>query len=99
MTHKPDPLITFLETLEDVRRAASCRHNFTDILVIAVCAIIANADTWQDMEEFGKEKEDWLRTFLELPHGIPSQYPLTTHFTAPCACWTPTNFRSASPAG
>ena len=72
MTRKPDPLITFLETLEDVRRAASCRHNFTDILVIAVCAIIANADTWQDMEEFGKEKEDWLRTFLELPHGIPS---------------------------
>ena len=52
--------------------AASCQHNFTDILVIAACVIIANADTWQDMEEFGKEKEDWLRTFLELPHGIPS---------------------------
>ena len=72
MTRKPDPLITFPKTLEDVRRASSCRHNFTDMLVVAVCAIIGNADTWQDMEEFGKEKEDWLRTFLELPHGIPS---------------------------
>lgn len=72
MTHKPAPLITFLETLEDVRRAASCQHNFIDILVIAVCAIIANADTWEDMKEFGDEKEDWFRTFLELPNGIPS---------------------------
>jgi len=52
--------------------AASCQHNFTDILVIAACVIIANADTWQDMEEFGKEKKDWLRTFRELPRGIPS---------------------------
>ena len=72
MTHKPAPLITFLETLENVRRAVSCQHSFIDILVIAVCAIIANADTWEDMEEFGDEKEEWLRTFLELPNGIPS---------------------------
>lgn len=72
MTRKPTPLITFLETLEDTRRAASCQHNFIDILVIAVCAIIANADTWEDMQEFGVEKEEWLRTFLKLPHGISS---------------------------
>ncbi|WP_187300048.1 ISAs1 family transposase [Endozoicomonas montiporae] len=65
-------MISFLETIEDTRRAASCQHNFIDILVIAVCAIIANADTWEDMQEFGEEKEDWLRTFLELPHGIPA---------------------------
>ena len=61
-----------LETLEDVRRAASCQHNFIDILVITVCAITANANTWEEMEEFGDEKEGWLCTFLELPNGIPS---------------------------
>ncbi|PJE77329.1 hypothetical protein CI610_03753 [invertebrate metagenome] len=72
MTLKPAPLITFLETLEDTRRTASCDHNFIDILVIGICAIIANADTWEDMEEFGTEKEEWFRTFLELPKGIPS---------------------------
>ena len=72
MTQKPTRLTTFLETLEDIRRADSCAHNFIDILVIAVCAIIANADTCEDMEEFGNEKEEWFRTFLELPEGIPS---------------------------
>lgn len=72
MRLKPAPLITLLLKLEDTRRSKSCLHNFIDILVIAVCAIIANADTWEDMQEFGEEKEDWFRTFLELPHGIPS---------------------------
>ena len=46
-----------LGILEDVRRAASCQHNFIDTLVIAVCAITANTDTWEEMEEFGDEKE------------------------------------------
>ena len=69
---KPGPLITFLETLEDTRRAASCDHKFIDILVIAVCAIICDADTWEDMQGFGEDKEDWFRQFLELPSGIPS---------------------------
>ena len=61
-----------MKKLKDNRRIDFCAHNFTDILVIAVCAIIANADTWEDMEESGKEKEEWFRTFLELPAGIPS---------------------------
>tara|TARA_B100001059_G_scaffold109863_1_gene109912 strand:- start:109 stop:1269 length:1161 start_codon:yes stop_codon:yes gene_type:complete len=72
MPLKPAPLITFLLKLEDTRRSASCFHNFIDILVIAICAILGNADTWEDMQEFGEDKEDWFRTFLELPHGIPS---------------------------
>ncbi len=73
MTVVPAPLIMFLSELSDPRkRASSCDHNFTDILVIAICAIISGADTWEEMQEFGEEKEDWFRSFLELPFGIPS---------------------------
>ncbi len=73
MPINPEPLIMFLNELTDPRkRASSCEHNFDDVLVIAVCAIICGADTWQDMQEFGEEKEDWFRLFLELPNGIPS---------------------------
>jgi predicted transposase YbfD/YdcC len=43
-----------------------------DIVVIAICAVICGADGWVDVEEFGKAKKEWLRTFLELPNGIPS---------------------------
>ena len=48
------------------------RHKLLDILVIAICAVICGADSWEDIELFGKAKEEWLRGFLELPHGIPS---------------------------
>lgn len=65
--------MTFLNELTDPRkRPNSCDHHFIDILVIAVCAIICGADTWQEMQEFGEDKEDWFRSFLELPNGIPS---------------------------
>ena len=57
--------------LEDPRRG-NRRHLLQDILVIAICAAICGADTWTDVELFGKAKEKWFKEFLELPHGIPS---------------------------
>ena len=57
-------------TLKDPRRVNSCEHLLLDI--IAICAVVANADDWQGVETFGHERHDWLKTFLELPNGIPS---------------------------
>jgi predicted transposase YbfD/YdcC len=48
------------------------RHKLVDILVIAFCAIICGARTYDDIEEFGKCKHTWLSVFLDLPNGIPS---------------------------
>jgi predicted transposase YbfD/YdcC len=47
-------------------------HKLEDILIIALCAVICGAETWVDIVDFARAKEVWLRTFLELPHGIPS---------------------------
>ncbi len=47
-------------------------HKLEDILVIVLCAVICGAETWVDIVDFARAKEAWLRTFLELPHGIPS---------------------------
>src|SRR5512147_2830359 len=65
-------LVECLSDLKDTRKLVGQDHKFIDILVIAVCAVICGADGFTGMENFGKAKEDWLRTFLELPHGIPS---------------------------
>lgn len=48
------------------------RHNLEDILVITILASICGADNWVEIAEFGKARESWLSTFLELPNGIPS---------------------------
>ena len=57
--------------LTDPRVERTKRHLLLDILVIAICAVICGADTWVEMEAYGKAKEGWLKQFLALPHGIP----------------------------
>jgi predicted transposase YbfD/YdcC len=47
-------------------------HKLIDIIAIAICAVICGAEGWVDIELFGKSKLPWLKTFLELPNGIPS---------------------------
>lgn len=58
--------------LPDPRIDRTKLHKLVDILVIAICAVIAGADNWEDIEEFGKVREEWFKTILELPNGIPS---------------------------
>ena len=48
------------------------RHLLSDVLVLTILASICGAETWTDVEEFGKSKLSWLKSFLQLPHGIPS---------------------------
>ncbi len=59
-------------TLEDPRIERSKRHKLLDIITIAICAIICGADSWVHIEMFGRSKEEWFKSFLELPNGIPS---------------------------
>ena len=58
--------------LEDPRVGRAKRHNLTDVIAIAICAVICGANGWTDVELFGKSKREWLETFLDLPNGIPS---------------------------
>src|ERR1043165_4270137 len=58
--------------LSDPRETGRCDHQLVDILAIAVCAVVACAESWEDIELYGRSKRAWLETFLELPNGIPS---------------------------
>ncbi len=56
----------------DPRKDRTKDHKLIDIIAIAICGVICGAEGWVDIELYGKSKQDWLRTFLELPNGIPS---------------------------
>src|SRR6478609_2548609 len=58
--------------LTDPRIDRSRLHELLDIVAVAICAVVAGAESWDDIEDFGEAKLDWLRTFLTLPNGIPS---------------------------
>jgi hypothetical protein len=64
-------LVDHFSDLDEPRRD-NRRHLLLDIIIIAICAAICDADAWTDVGLFGKAKEQGLRSFLELPHGIPS---------------------------
>ena len=65
-------ILDYFEDLEDPRIDRCKRHSLLDIITIAICAVICGADTWVHVAMFGRSKEEWFRTFLELPNGIPS---------------------------
>ena len=67
-----EKLIEHLSELDDPRCPGKVEHRLIDILVIAVCAVIACAESWEDVALYGRSKLDWLRQFLALPNGIPS---------------------------
>ena len=71
MVRKSLSMVTYFEGLEDPRIDRTKRHLLVDIICLSVCAVIAGADGWEDIEEFGLTHEGWLRKFLRLPNGIP----------------------------
>lgn len=71
--HLSETFLSYFEEIEDPRMDNhNRRHNFNDILTITILGAICGADSWVELCEFAEAKLDWLKTFLELPHGIPS---------------------------
>lgn len=79
---QPLSVWTHFESLKDPRVERTRRHKLMDIMVISVMAVISYADGWDDIVEYAKVREEWLRTFLELPYGIPCADTFRRVFTA-----------------
>lgn len=75
-------MMVHFSALEDPRIERTKRHSMTDILVLSICGFVCGIDTWVDLEEFAEIREDWFRTFLELPNGIPSHDTFGRFFAA-----------------
>jgi predicted transposase YbfD/YdcC len=69
----PARLVDAFGSVRDPRVERTRLHGLTDILVIGVLAVINGATAWSDMEAFAKARLSWLRTFLVLPNGVPSE--------------------------
>jgi predicted transposase YbfD/YdcC len=80
--HLTPSLIEHFQDLADPRVDRTKDHALLDILVIAVCSLLCGGEGFNDMEDFGQAKEAWLRTFLALPHGIPSHDTFNRVFAA-----------------
>lgn len=71
----------YFENLADPRVRGRCDHDLMDMVVLALCAVIAGAEGWVAVEEFGKARLQWLKQFLQLRNGIPSHDTLGRVFS------------------
>lgn len=78
----PAKLMTYFAAIPDPRIERSRRHPLTSILLMSLCAVVAGADSFVAIEEWCRAKEAWLKSFLELPNGIPSHDTLGRVFAA-----------------
>lgn len=71
MTNTNSP-IDFFSSISDPRVERTQKHSLDSILFISLCAVICGAEGWNEIEDYGNAKIDWLKKFLHLPNGIPS---------------------------
>jgi len=75
-------IVAYFASIPDPRMERTRQHSLLDILVLSLCAVISGANSFTEIEGYGRAKEDWLRTFLDLPNGIPSHDTLGRVFAA-----------------
>lgn len=69
----PVDIVEHFSSLPDPRvHTKKNEHKLIDIIVIAICAVVCGAENWHEISQYGIAKQDWLKTFLHLPNGIPS---------------------------
>src|SRR5262249_48340465 len=74
-------LVEQLQTIEDPRRQCeNLKHPLGDVIMLGVCGVLAGCEDFVEIATWGTLHEAFLRTFLELPHGIPSHDRLTRVF-------------------
>ena len=73
----PRDLFALFKSIPDPRRY-NRRHVLTDLLALALLGVLCRCDDWSDVETWALANQEWLETFLSLPHGIPSIDTLRT---------------------
>jgi len=64
--------IKYFTSLNDFRQLGKVKHKLENIIAITIAAVICGCENWYEIEDYGKQKEAWLKTFLDLPDGVPT---------------------------
>ncbi len=75
-------VLSFFASLPDHRIDRTKLHLAEDIVFISIASVLCGADTWDEMEDFGHSKIEWLKTILELPNGVPSHDTFNRFFSS-----------------
>ncbi len=69
-------LMNSLSVIYDPRQAWKVEHKLTDVLILIICAVIAGCEGWEEIEDFGNERLDWLKKYGDFENGVPSHHTI-----------------------
>lgn len=75
-------LLSYFSEMKDPRVERTKRHQIDDIIFIAIASVLSGVESWNEMEQYGIYKREWLEGFLQLPNGIPSHDTFNRFFSA-----------------
>jgi predicted transposase YbfD/YdcC len=75
-------ILSYFSEVTDPRVDRTKFHKLEDIIFIAIASVLCGAETWNDMEDYGNQKTDWLKTIIELPNGVPSHDTFNRFFAS-----------------
>src|SRR5262249_59307912 len=79
----PVSIKRFFTRLPDPRRRRSCiAHSLLNIVFMAICGVVAGADSWEEIARFARLRRDWVAQYFDLRPCIPSHPPLCPVFAA-----------------
>ena len=74
-------LIDQFRTMSDPRMPGKIKHDLAEVVSLAICAVVAGAESWEDIETFARARIDWFKTFMRLDHEIPSEQTFARIFS------------------
>jgi predicted transposase YbfD/YdcC len=77
-----ESVFLYFSGIKDPRVEGRCQHLFLEMIFITVCAVLCGAESFTEIKAFGEQKKDWLKKFLELSNGIPSEDTFRRLFSA-----------------
>ena len=83
-----EKLMKHISIIPDYRQPWKLEHKLSDILLLTICAIISEAEGWEDIEDFGKAHLVFLKQYVDFKHGVPVHDPIARLF----ACINPKKF-------
>ena len=69
-------LMTTLSVIYDPRQQWKVEHKLVDILILTICGVIAGCEGWEEIEDFGNERLDWLKQYGDFENGVPSHHTI-----------------------
>lgn len=73
---KHHDLLSHFSVIQDYRQTGKIERKLTDILLLVICVVIAGAEGWKEIEDFGHDRLTWLQAYANFENGIPSHETL-----------------------